>query len=122
LLLIAIRNWRRFAIGVGTSLLKFPVINLFEKICESVNYLIPTCPLTFLFYLLTIIKAAITPGIHPHRVRISTSITEPQPLSITASGGKIIQRITRQIDIVFYLNLVVEICKMFDDSLQEKLQ
>lgn len=56
------------------------------------------------FYFLTIIKAAITPGIQPHRVRINTSKSEPQPLSITASGGKIIQRITRQIDIVFNLN------------------
>ena len=55
-------------------------------------------------YFLTIIKAAITPGIQPHRVRIKTSKSEPQPLSITASGGKIIQRITRQIDIVFCLN------------------
>ena len=36
------------------------------------------------------IKAAITPGIHPKQVKIKTIIIEPQPLSTTASGGKII--------------------------------
>ena len=36
------------------------------------------------------IKAAITPGIHPKHVKINTIITEPQPLSMTASGGKTI--------------------------------
>jgi hypothetical protein len=35
--------------------------------------------------------AAITPGIHPQMVRIKTSRTAPHPLSITASGGKIMQ-------------------------------
>ena len=50
-------------------------------------------------YLLTIIRAAITPGIQPKRVSINTSKTEPHPLSITAKGGNITQRITRQIDI-----------------------
>ncbi len=34
------------------------------------------------------ISAAITPGIQPQTVRIKTIITEPQPLSITAKGGK----------------------------------
>ena len=29
---------------------------------------------------------------------------DPHPLSITASGGKMMQRITRQIDIAFVLN------------------
>jgi hypothetical protein len=46
----------------------------------------------------TIRRAAITPGIQPQQVSMNTSNTEPQPLSITASGGKIIQRITLQSD------------------------
>lgn len=46
----------------------------------------------------TISRAAITPGIQPQRVSMNTSNTEPQPLSITARGGKIIQRITLQSD------------------------
>ena len=33
------------------------------------------------------IKAAITPGIHPKTVKIKTIKTLPQPLSITAKGG-----------------------------------
>ena len=46
------------------------------------------------------INAPITPGIQAQSVRMNTIKIEPQPLSITASGGKIIQRITRQIDMV----------------------
>lgn len=38
--------------------------------------------------LFKIIKAAITPGIHPQTVSIKTINTDPQPLPITASGGK----------------------------------
>lgn len=34
------------------------------------------------------INAAITPGIQPQTVSIKTIIKEPQPLSITANGGK----------------------------------
>jgi hypothetical protein len=49
--------------------------------------------------LLQIINAPITPGIHAQRVRINTINTEPHPLSITASGGNMMQRITRQSDI-----------------------
>jgi hypothetical protein len=40
---------------------------------------------------LLIIKAAITPGIQPKQVKINTIIIDPQPLSITANGGKIMQ-------------------------------
>jgi hypothetical protein len=58
--------------------------------------------------LFKIIKAPITPGIHPHRVRMKTISTEPQPLSITARGGKIMERITLINDIsVSFL----EICR-----------
>jgi len=41
--------------------------------------------------LFKIIKAANTPGIHPRTVNINVIITDPQPLSITAKGGQIIQ-------------------------------
>jgi hypothetical protein len=43
------------------------------------------------------IRAAITPGIHAHKVKMKTITTLPQPLSITAKGGKIMDKITRQI-------------------------
>ncbi len=43
------------------------------------------------------IRAAITPGIHPNKVKIKTIITDPQPLSKTAKGGKTIDKITLQI-------------------------
>ena len=46
-----------------------------------------------------IIKAAITPGIHPISVRMNTIRMEPQPLSITASGGKIMDSSTLNNDI-----------------------
>ncbi len=54
-------------------------------------------------YFLQIINAPITPGTQVQRVRRNTIITEPHPLSITARGGKIMQRITRQSDIVYNL-------------------
>jgi len=48
-------------------------------------------------FLLRMIKAAITPGIHPHNVRIKTITTLPHPLSITDKGGKIIASMTLNI-------------------------
>ena len=51
------------------------------------------------------IKAPITPGIHAQSVSRKTIKIEPQPLSITANGGKMIHKMTRQIDIlVDFLN------------------
>ena len=50
-------------------------------------------------YLLFITNAAITPGTQPINVRINTINTDPQPLSRTANGGKIIHKITRPSDI-----------------------
>lgn len=44
-------------------------------------------------------SAPITPGIHPHKVRIKTINTDPQPLSMTARGGKIMERMTLSNDI-----------------------
>ena len=41
-------------------------------------------------------KAAITPGTHPHKVNKKTIRIEPQPLPITAKGGKIIASKTRE--------------------------
>ena len=43
------------------------------------------------------INAAITPGTQPHKDKIKTIIIEPQPLSNTAKGGQIMDRITLQI-------------------------
>ncbi len=50
----------------------------------------------YLLGLFKMISAAITPGIQPQTVRIKTIITEPQPLSITAKGGKRIDNSTLQ--------------------------
>jgi hypothetical protein len=51
----------------------------------------------YLFFgLFKIINAAITPGTQPQMVSINTIRIEPQPLSITAKGGKIIANKTRQ--------------------------
>ena len=43
-----------------------------------------------------ITKEAIIPGTQPHKVSKKTMIIEPQPWSITARGGKIIDKSTRQ--------------------------
>lgn len=49
------------------------------------------------------IRAAITPGIHPHKVNKKTMINEPQPLPITDKGGNMIASNTRKklIDLEF---------------------
>jgi hypothetical protein len=50
-------------------------------------------------------SAAITPGTQPNKVSISTMRNEPHPLSMTASGGKIIESSTLNNDIAFlFLN------------------
>ena len=41
-------------------------------------------------------KAAITPGTHPARVNIKVIKTDPQPLSITDKGGKMMANRTRR--------------------------
>jgi len=46
--------------------------------------------------LLLIINAAITPGTQPIKVSRVTITIDPHPLSITASGGKIMHNNTRQ--------------------------
>lgn len=41
-------------------------------------------------------RAAITPGTHPKKVRIRTINIDPQPLSRTAKGGRRMDKSTRQ--------------------------
>ena len=52
-------------------------------------------------FLLRIIKAAMTPGTQPQRVRRKTMSIEPQPRSNTAKGGKMMVRRTRGKDMNF---------------------
>jgi hypothetical protein len=49
--------------------------------------------------LFSITKAPITPGTQPQSVRRNTIKKEPHPLSITARGGKNIDKITLKSDI-----------------------
>lgn len=54
-----------------------------------------------------------TPGIQPQRVKINTITIDPQPLSITANGGKRIDNNTRQILIVTKLRIKIQyICRV----------
>lgn len=50
-------------------------------------------------FLFKIISAAMTPGTQPQSVSRNTMSIEPQPWSITASGGKIMARMTWRQDI-----------------------
>lgn len=52
------------------------------------------------------ISAPMTPGIHPAAVRISTMSIEPHPRSMTASGGKMIERMTLKSDMCDILIIV----------------
>jgi hypothetical protein len=52
--------------------------------------------ITYRFGLFNMMRAAITPGIQPRIVKIKTINTEPQPLSMTARGGNIIESNTLQ--------------------------
>ena len=53
------------------------------------------------------ISAPMTPGIQPKSVRIKTIVMEPQPRSITASGGKMMANSTWRQDIVYRVFIVV---------------
>lgn len=53
-------------------------------------------------------NAAIVPGTHPQIHKIKTITTDPQPLSNTDNGGKIIANNTLHILIIFF-------CLMIDD-------
>ena len=72
---------------------------MLKKILSNVIY----------FGLLMITRAAITPGTHPHNVKIKTITKEPQPLSKTAKGGNIIAKITLQIFIHVNLRLLINL-------------
>ena len=54
------------------------------------------------YFLLLMIRAPITPGTHPHRVRRKMMRNDPQPLSITARGGKNMHSRTRSRPIEIY--------------------
>ncbi len=56
-------------------------------------------------------RAAITPGTQPNKVRIRTIKIEPHPLSYTARGGNKTERITRQI--LIYANFQAKIELLF---------
>ena len=49
------------------------------------------------------INAAMTPGTQPQSVSRNTMSIDPQPRSITASGGKIMARMTWRQDMVVFL-------------------
>jgi len=55
------------------------------------------------------IKAAITPGIQPHTVKINTITMEPHPLSITAKGGNKIDNNTLQILMIAKVTIIITI-------------
>ena len=61
----------------------------------------------YLFGLFKIINAAIVPGIHPQSHKIKTIKIDPQPLSKTDNGGKIIANNTLHILILFF-NLMID--------------
>ena len=65
--------------------------------------------MSFAFYsfLLRMMSAPMTPGIQPKQVRIKTIVIDPQPRSITASGGKIIANKTWRQDIVYSVFIVL---------------
>ncbi len=51
-------------------------------------------------FLLRMTSAPMTPGTHPAKVRMKTMRTDPHPRSMTARGGKMMERMTRKRDIV----------------------
>lgn len=65
-----------------------------------------------MFGLFRIIKAAITPGIHPNRVRIKTIRNEPHPLSTIDKGGNMMANKTLQKD----MSLFIDFCLLIDLS------
>jgi len=72
---------------------------------DDTSFFLQAASLYELESLLRMTRAPITPGIHPAAVRIVTMMNEPQPLSTTASGGKIIDSNTLNSDIVHLLSL-----------------
>ena len=60
------------------------------------------------------IKAAITPGTQPKIVKIKTITKEPQPLSITAKGGKTIHNKTLKQPIKNIFSKVIKIILQYN--------
>ena len=60
-------------------------------------------------------NARIVPGSHPKIVKRKTRHTEPHPLSITASGGKMkrrTMRMTKSIEVEVFIALIQQIVKI----------
>ncbi|PTX58703.1 hypothetical protein C8N46_11211 [Kordia periserrulae] len=70
----------------------------------------------YLSGLLTITNAAMVPGTQPQSHKIKTIITEPQPLSNTDNGGKIIANNTLHILMLFFCLLIDDTCKTLKNS------
>ena len=60
----------------------------------------------FFSFLFRIISAAMTPGTHPMQVSRNTISIDPQPRSMTASGGKMMARMTWRQDMVLVFLLI----------------
>ena len=71
-------------------------------------------------FLFKITKAPITPGTQPQQVSNNTINTEPQPLSITAKGGKNNANITRKQDIMLYFSQTVSLLDRSLRSLRDR--
>jgi len=76
-------------------------------VCKCNEFYEPIYKNTSYSGLFKIIKAAITPGIQPAKVRRKVIKKEPQPLSITAKGGKKIARSTRIKLIDLFLGILI---------------
>lgn len=74
------------------------------------------------FPLFRMISAAITPGIQPARVSRKTMRNEPQPLSTTDNGGKMIASITLSSDIIFSYKIKHSFTASKPDDLRISLQ
>jgi hypothetical protein len=100
-----------FNLDVPVAICELDIDDLFEEFILIVPGLSVFAPSYVLhrnahqayFGLFKMISAAITPGIQAHRVSMNTINTLPHPLSITARGGKMIERSTRQ-KLIFILD------------------
>ena len=79
---------------LGAIILSFILITVIPaQVVSHINF--TNIYVMKIVYLLLITKAPITPGTQPQQVSIVTMTIEPQPLSSTASGGKMIHNKTR---------------------------
>ncbi len=91
-----------------------PILEMYSKVFfalgDKYGGRLPQRKRCYLLGLLRIIRAAITPGTQPQIHRTKTMMTDPQPLSKTARGGKKIASNTRQI---LMLASFVQLMKLF---------